>query len=93
MPKPYRVPTALEVETALDLLSQDGPVPLAEVVDELALLRRWVLAMLDQMIGFHTYTVAKTLFCAGLALGLKIGELRARAAVDPNLQKENIHKC
>lgn len=72
------LPSVVEIRRAFSACAEDGPIPLAEIVDRTPLLRDYVEGMMARCKEVHAgeYVSAKTQFVAGLALGIKIGEGR-----------------
>jgi hypothetical protein len=82
------IPSEEEIRQAVHSANQDGPMPLAELVDTVPSIH----AMVSDMAGIakrqgsnlNLYTFLKSAFVAGLNLGIRIGEARARYFGKPN---------
>lgn len=76
--KLFFLPSTREIEEALEKISEEGPVPLANLVDRLPSLRFTVEHVASHAQEVTTYVLVKSAFVAGLRLGMMIGERREK---------------
>lgn len=82
------IPSEEEIRRAVDSANEDGPVPLATLVDGVPSVHRMVTDMAaiakQQGSGLNLYGFLKSAFVAGLNLGIRIGEARSKHFGKPN---------